>query len=58
VVLHSNAYSETVRVQLPSGFVVDELPDAVKLQTAFGSYMTSYEVKDNELVFKLQLSHR
>jgi hypothetical protein len=47
-----------VRVQLPTGFVVDELPDAVKLQTAFGSYMTSYEVKNNELVFKRQLSQQ
>ena len=58
VVLHANAYSETVRVQLPAGFVVDELPDAVKLQTAFGSYVTSYEVKNNELVFKRQLSQQ
>ncbi len=58
VVLHANAYSETVRVQLPSGFVVDELPDPVKLQTAFGSYVTSYEVKDNELVFKRSLSQQ
>ena len=58
VVLHANAYSETVRVQLPAGFVVDELPDAVKLQTAFGSYTTSYEVKNNELVFKRQLSQQ
>ena len=58
VVLHANAYSETVRVQLPVGFVVDELPDAVKLQTAFGSYVTSYEVKNNELVFKRQLSQQ
>ena len=58
VVLHANAYSETVRVQLPSGFVVDELPDPVKLQTAFGSYVTSYEVKNNELVFKRQLSQQ
>ncbi|HEU4933483.1 MAG TPA: DUF3857 and transglutaminase domain-containing protein [Pyrinomonadaceae bacterium] len=58
VVLHANAYSETVRVQLPSGFVVDELPDPVKLQTPFGSYVTSYEVKDNELVFKRQLSQQ
>jgi hypothetical protein len=58
VVLHANAYTETVRVQLPTGFVVDELPDAVKLQTAFGSYMTSYEVKNNELVFKRQLSQQ
>jgi hypothetical protein len=58
VVLHANAYSETVRVQLPAGFVVDELPDPVKLQTAFGSYVTSYEVKNNELVFKRQLSQQ
>lgn len=58
VVLYANAYSETVRVQLPAGFVVDELPDAVKLQTSFGSYMTSYEVKNNELVFKRQLSQQ
>jgi hypothetical protein len=43
---------------LPLGFVVDELPDPVKLQTAFGSYATSYEVKDNHLVFKRQLSQQ
>jgi len=58
VVLHANAYSETVRVQLPAGFVVDELPDAVKIQTPFGSYVTSYEVKNNELIFKRQLSQQ
>lgn len=58
VVLRANAYTETVRVQLPTGFVVDELPDAVKLQTPFGSYVTSYEVKNNELVFKRRLSQQ
>lgn len=56
VVLGNNAYSETVKVQLPAGFTVDELPDPVKIQTAFGSYVTSYEVKGTELVFKRQLS--
>jgi hypothetical protein len=58
VVLGNNAYSETVRVQLPSGFTVDEVPDPVKIQTPFGSYVTSYEVKGNELVFKRQLSQQ
>jgi transglutaminase-like putative cysteine protease len=58
VVLRANAYSETVKVQLPSGFIVDEVPDAVKIQTSFGSYVTSYEVKDNQLVFKRQLSQQ
>jgi transglutaminase-like putative cysteine protease len=58
VVLHANAYSETVKVQLPAGFAVDEVPDAVKIETPFGSYTTSYEVVNGELVFKRQLSQR
>ncbi|HKS09241.1 MAG TPA: DUF3857 domain-containing protein [Pyrinomonadaceae bacterium] len=58
VVLRANAYSETVKVQLPAGFAVDEVPDPVKLETAFGSYTTSYEVVNGELVFKRQLSQK
>lgn len=58
VVLRANAYSETVNVQLPAGFAVDEMPDPVKIDTPFGSYATSYEVKDNQLVFKRQLSQK
>src|SRR5688572_6735792 len=58
VVLHANAYSEVVKVQLPVGFAVDEVPDAVKLETTFGTYTTSYEVVNGELVFKRQLSQR
>jgi hypothetical protein len=58
VVLEANAYSETVQIKLPAGFTVDEVPDAVKIETPFGSYVTSYEVKNNELVFKRQLSQR
>ncbi|HLR04637.1 MAG TPA: DUF3857 domain-containing protein [Pyrinomonadaceae bacterium] len=58
VVLTSNSYSETVRVKLPSGFAVDEMPDPVKLDTAFGSYATSYEVKDGVLIFSRKLVQR
>jgi hypothetical protein len=43
---------------LPAGFTVDEVPDAVKIETPFGSYVTSYEVKDNKLVFKRKLSQQ
>ena len=56
VVLRANAYSETVKVQLPAGFTVDEVPDAVKIETPFGSYVTSYEVSNNQLIFKRKLS--
>ena len=58
IVLTSNSYSETVRVKLPLGFAVDEMPDAVKLDTAFGSYATSYEVKDGVLIFSRKLVQR
>jgi hypothetical protein len=58
VVLQSNAFTETVRMKLPVGFEVDELPDSVKLDTAFGSYKTTYEVKDGELLFTRTLAQK
>ncbi|MGI9065206.1 MAG: hypothetical protein ACR2HX_02215 [Pyrinomonadaceae bacterium] len=58
VVLKSNSYSEVVRVKLPAGFVVDELPDAIKLDTPFGAYTASYDVKDGQSVFKRSFVQR
>ena len=55
IVLTANAYSETARIKLPAGFVVAEMPDAVKLNTSFGSYATTYEVKDGQLIFTRNL---
>lgn len=55
VVLTSNSYSESVALKLPAGFEVDEVPDPVKLETAFGSYSTQYDVKDGQLVFTRKL---
>jgi Domain of Unknown Function with PDB structure (DUF3857)/Transglutaminase-like superfamily len=58
VVLEPEAYSESVNVKLPAGFDVDELPDPVKLDTAFGSYSTSYAVRDGQLQFKRTFTQR
>ncbi len=58
MVLESHAFSETVRVKLPSGFDVDEMPDPVKLETSFGSYATTYEVKEGQLLFTRKLVQR
>jgi hypothetical protein len=58
VVLQSHAYAETVRVKLPAGFDVDELPDPLKLDTPFGTYATTYTVKDDQLVFTRTLTVR
>ncbi|MDQ3747642.1 MAG: DUF3857 and transglutaminase domain-containing protein [Acidobacteriota bacterium] len=55
VMLDSNSMKETVTFNLPSGFVVDEMPDAVTLETPFGKYTTRYEAKDNKLIFTRSL---
>jgi uncharacterized protein DUF3857/transglutaminase superfamily protein len=58
VVLKSRSFSETVRIKLPAGFEVDELPDPLKLDAFFGSYNTTYAVKNGELVFTRTLAQR
>jgi hypothetical protein len=55
VVLESQAFTETIKVKLPEGFEVDELPDAMKLDAPFGTYATSYMVKDGQLQFTRSL---
>ena len=56
IVLDARNFKETVRIKLPEGFEVDELPDPLKLDTSFGSYNTSYLVKDGQLVFTRNLT--
>jgi hypothetical protein len=55
VVLSSRAYRETINIKLPAGFEVDEMPDALKLDTPFGTYNASYELRDGKLLFTRSL---
>jgi len=55
IVLDARNFNETIRIKLPEGFAVDELPDPLKLDTPFGSYKTTYIVKDDQLVFTRNL---
>lgn len=58
IVLDASAFSETVQIKLPEGFDVDELPDALKLDTPFGNYAASYDVKNGQLLFTRKLTMR
>lgn len=49
--LDSYTMTETAAFTLPAGFIVDETPDPIALDTQFGKYTTKYEVKDNKLHF-------
>jgi hypothetical protein len=55
VALEPLAYTETVRVKLPVDFKTDELPEPAKIETSFGAYATTYEVKDDQLLFTRSL---
>ncbi len=54
--LDSNAMRETTTFTLPAGFIIDEMPDAVTLETSFGKYSTKYESKDGKLIFTRSLT--
>jgi uncharacterized protein DUF3857/transglutaminase superfamily protein len=56
VVLDSESYDETVRIKLPEGFDVDEMPDAVDVNQPFGNYAAKCEVKDGQLIFRRSLA--
>jgi hypothetical protein len=56
VVLDSEAYIETVRIKLPEGFDVDEMPEAAEVNQPFGSYAAKCEVKEGHLIFRRSLT--
>ena len=55
-IIDANAYSESVKIKIPAGFTVDEIPEAAKLETSFGKYSANYEVKDDYLIFNRALN--
>lgn len=56
IVFDSDSFNERAAFTLPSGFVIDEMPDALELETAFGKYSSKYEVKDGKLIYSRSLS--
>ena len=54
--IDSTAYAEIVKIKLPIGFVVDEMPEAAKLDSSFGKYSVTYEVKDGYLIFNRSMT--
>lgn len=56
VLLDASQYSETIKVKLPAGFDVDEMPEAAKLETPFGKFAVTYEIKDGNLLFHRSLT--
>ena len=56
VLIDSESVKETAVFSLPTGFVVDELPESINLETSFGKYTANYEVKEGKLIFTRSLT--
>ncbi len=56
--LRSTSFTEKASFELPKGFVVDEVPDPLNLKTAFGNYVSSYQVEEGKLIFKREFVTR
>jgi hypothetical protein len=52
VVVDTDSLRETVRIELPAGFKVDELPDAVRLESPYGKYQATWTSEAGAIVFK------
>jgi hypothetical protein len=58
VVLYERASHSTARIRLPRGFVVDETPAPVSLETPFGRYSMSVTAVGEELVVERRYATR
>lgn len=53
--IDSTLLRERITFALPEGFAVDEVPEGVAINTDFGTYKTSYEVRDGKLLMTRNL---
>ena len=55
VVLRASAYEEHARFLLPKGYIVDELPRPLRLETDFGRYHAEAKFADGKILFERAL---
>jgi hypothetical protein len=55
VVMDADALTETVRIALPGGFKVDEIPGPLHLDSPFGKYEATWTVEGSKLIFQRKL---
>jgi len=52
VKLEADLYKDAVRIKLPAGFKIDELPEAVHLESRYGAYRANWKADGEDLVFE------
>jgi hypothetical protein len=52
VKLDADVYRDSVRIKLPPGYKIDEMPDAVRLDSRYGMYRANWKADGADLVFE------
>jgi hypothetical protein len=55
ILIDPSVYTETIKVRLPAGFIVDEMPEPDKIETQFGKYSSKFEIAGEYLIFSRTL---
>ena len=55
ILIDASSYNEIIKVKLPEGFVVDEMPDVDNIETSYGKYTSKFEVTGKYLIFSRNL---
>jgi hypothetical protein len=56
--LSASVPRDEVRIDLPAGFNADEIPDAVKLESRWGTYAAMWSIRDGKVAFEQSLEVR
>lgn len=55
LVLDAESYRKRIHIQLPAGFIVDEMPDCGKLATSFGAFSCTIKQEPGALVLTQEI---
>jgi hypothetical protein len=53
--LKSHLRQDSVVIQLPAGFAIDELPDPIEIESPYGVYHASWKTRDGSVTFEQSL---
>jgi hypothetical protein len=56
--LEADVRRDSVRVKLPAGFKIDELPPSAKIDSSYGSFAATWVVRDGEVILDQSLEIR
>ena len=58
LIIRPASFRETIELEVPAGFAVDEFPDSGSIESEFGTYKVSFRKQDNKVYGERELELR